>query len=111
VATPQLLTFFKTFTTDAHGQIFLTGIVDIKEHRQADLEILQFPGAVPNISVSVTMGKISGSTLAQQVGSFALSSTAAAIHTFNVVGPEMSVVLTGGPANTAVNIQAWLFVH
>jgi len=33
------------------------------------------------------------------------------IHTFNVIGPEASVVITGGPANTVVNIQAWLFLH
>jgi len=104
------LTFFDTITTDAQGQIFLTGIVDITAYEQADLEIIQFPGNVPNITVDISMGKISGSTLAQSVGSFALDSPAV-IHTFNVVGPEMSVVLTGGPANTAVNLQAWLFLH
>ena len=110
MATPQLLTFFKPFTTDAHGTIFLSGIVDIKDYRQADLEIIQFPGNVPNLTVNVQMGKISGTTLAQTVGTFPLG-TVAVIHTFNVVAPEMAVIVGGGPANTVVNIQAWLFLH
>ena len=29
MAAPKLVTYFKTFTTDALGQIFLTGIVPI----------------------------------------------------------------------------------
>ena len=107
---PTLLTYFQPFTTDQFGNIFLTGIVDVSTNKEADLEIIQFPGNVPNMRVSVNMGKISGSTLAATVGSFALG-TAATIHTFNVIGPEASVILTGGPPNTVVNIQAWLFLH
>ncbi len=102
-------TYFKAFTTDAHGQIQVTGILDIKDYQLAHLEIIQHPGAVPNLTVEVHMGKISGSTLAQVVGSFPLG--AAAIHTFNVVGPEMAVWVRGGPPNTAVQLQAWLFLH
>ncbi len=29
MATPKLTTYFKTFTTDALGQIFMTGILDV----------------------------------------------------------------------------------
>lgn len=56
------------------------------------------------------MGKLGGSTLGQAIATFPLA-TAAKINTFNVVGPEVSVILEGGPPNTAVNIQAWLFLH
>lgn len=107
---PTLLTYFQSFTTNQFGQIPLTGIIDVSANKEADLEIIQFPGNVPNMTVSVSMGKLSGSTLGASVGSFALN-TAATIHTFNVIGPEASVIITGGPANTAVNIQAWLFLH
>ena len=100
----------QSFTTDQLGQIFLSGILDIRDYKEVDLEILQFPGNVPNITVSVHMGKISGSTLSATVGSFALNS-ATVIHKFPVVGPEVSVVLTGGPPNTSVGINAWLFLH
>lgn len=74
MADPELLTFFEEFTTDTHGQIFLTGIIDIKDYRQADLEIIQFPSNVENLIVNVRMGKISGSTLAETVGTFPLGS-------------------------------------
>jgi hypothetical protein len=110
LATPQLLTFFQTFTTDQFGQIFLTGILDIKPYTKVDLEIIQFPSNVPNMTVQVFMGKLSGSTLGSVVGSFALG-TQGTIRAFNVVGPEASVVILGGPPNTAVNIQAWLFLQ
>ena len=33
------------------------------------------------------------------------------IHSFEVVGPEFSVVITGGTPNTDVPIQAWLFLN
>jgi len=110
LSTPQLLTYFQSFNTDQFGQIFLSGILDIRDYKEVDLEILQSPGSVPNITVGVHMGKISGSTLSATVGSFALNS-ATVIHKFAVVGPEVSVVLTGGPPNTSVGINAWVFLH
>lgn len=103
-------TYFKTFTTDSLGQIFLTGIIDARGFDKASIEIIQFPGAVAGLTVNVDMGKISGSTLAQRIDSFPLS-TAASIHTYDVNGPDFSVVLTGGPPNTAVAIQAWVYLH
>ncbi len=66
--------------------------------------------AAVNMTVSCNIGKITGQTLAQTVAQFALG-TAGQIHTINVIGPEFSVVLTGGPANTEVPIQAWVFLH
>jgi hypothetical protein len=110
LANPTLLTYFQSFTTSQFGQIFLTGIIDVSANKEADLEITQFPSNVPNMTVSMNMGKLSGSTLGATVGSFPLSS-GPTIHTFNVIGPEASVIITGGPANTVVNIQAWLFLH
>ena len=110
LSTPQLLTFFQSFNTDQFGNIFLSGILDIRDYKEVDLEILQFPGNVPNMTVAVQMGKISGTTLSASVGTFALNS-ATIIHKFAVVGPEVSVILSGGPPNTAVGINAWLFLH
>lgn len=106
---PHLLTYFNTYTTDHLGQIFLTGIVNIEKYRKADFEIIEFPFSV-SMNVQCDMGKISGATLAASVGQFPLGTTAQ-INSFDVRGPEMSCVLTGGPANTAVAIQAWLFLH
>jgi hypothetical protein len=107
---PTLQTYFETFKTDALGQIFLTGILNVEEFNQVNVEIIQFPHVPVTMTVVCNMGKISGETLAQTVGQFPLG-TAAKIETFNVVGPEFVVVLTGGPPNTDVPIQAWVFLH
>jgi hypothetical protein len=110
MATPELKTYFQTFKTDNLGQIFLTGILDVTAFTKVNLEIIQWPHAAVTMNVSCDMGKISGSTLAQTVGQFTLG-TAGQIHTFTVSGPEFSVILTGGPPNTDVPIQAWVFLN
>lgn len=110
MAAPEVKRYFQTFTTDAHGQIFLTGILNVEAYSKVSLEIIQFPHAAVNMTVSCDMGKLSGATLGQTVGQFPLG-TAGQIHTFEVVGPEFSLILTGGPPNTDVPIQAWVFLR
>ena len=110
MAAPKLVTYFKTFTTDALGQIFLTGIVDVSAYSQVNVEIIQWPHAAVTWLEKTLVQIPSGSTLAQVVGQFPLG-TAGLIHTFNVIGPEFSVVLTGGTPTTDVPIQAWLFLR
>jgi hypothetical protein len=110
MAAPKLITYFQNFKTDALGQIFMSGILDVSTYNQVNVEIIQWPHVAVTMSVSCDMGKITGSTLAQVVGQFPLG-TAGLIHTFNVVGPEFSLVLTGGTPNTDVPIQAWIFLH
>jgi len=110
MAAPELKTYFQIFTTDSLGQIFMTGILNVEAFDKVNLEIVQFPHAAVSMTVICDMGKVSGTTLAQTVGQFSLG-TAGQIDTFDVIGPEFSVVLTGGPANTDVPIQAWVFLH
>jgi hypothetical protein len=107
---PVLKTYFQTFKTDHLGQIFLTGILDVRHYNKVSVEIIQWPHTAVQMNVLCDMGKISGSTLAQTVAQFPLGTTAQ-IHAFDVIGPDFSVVLTGGPANTDVPIQAWVFLH
>ena len=110
MATPQLKTYFQTFKTDHLGQIFMTGILNVGDYSKVSMEIIQWPHAAVTMTVLCDMGKITGQTLAQTLAQFPLG-TAGQIHTFNVVGPEFSVVLTGGPPNTDVPIQAWVFLN
>ena len=110
MAAPELKIFFKTFKTDPVGQIGLTGILNVEAFRTVNLEIIQFPQVAVNMIVVCDMGKITGETLSQTVGQFPLGITAQ-IHTFDVIGPEFIVSLTGGPPNTDVPIQAWVFLH
>ena len=110
MATPVLKTYFQTFKTNSLGNIDLTGILDVSAYGKVNLEIIQWPHAAVTMTVLCIMGKISGTTLAQAVAQFPLG-TAGQIHTFNVVGPEFSVTLTGSPPNTDVPIQAWVFLN
>ena len=107
---PELKTYFQTFKTDHLGQIFLTGILDVKNFDKVSVEIIQWPHTPVQMSVQCAMGKISGSTLSQLLETFPLGTTAR-IHAYDVIGPDFSVVLTGGPPNTDVPIQAWVFLH
>ena len=106
----KMTSYFQTFKTDQAGQIFMTGILDVHAYRKVNLEIIQWPHVPVNMAVSCMMGKLSGSTLAQTVAEFPLGTTSV-IHSFEVVGPEFSVVLTGGTPNTDVPIQAWIFLN
>ncbi|MGA8660568.1 MAG: hypothetical protein WB586_31025 [Chthoniobacterales bacterium] len=110
MAAPQVKTYFKTFKTNQVGDIPLTGILNVEAFSKVNLEIVQFPHAPVNMTVLCFMGKITGQTLAQTVGQFPLG-TAGQIHTFDVIGPEFNVLLTGGPPNTNVPIQGWVFLH
>lgn len=107
---PELKTFFQTFKSDHLGQIFLTGILDVKHFNKVSVEIIQWPHTPVQMSVQVMMGKISGTTLSQLMEQFPLGTTAQ-IHAYDVIGPDFSVVLTGAPPNTDVPIQAWVFLH
>jgi len=110
VATPQLKTYFKKFTSDKFGQIQLTDILNIKPFDRVNLEIINFPNPIPNLTAAVHMGKISGSTLSQEVEHFALGGPTL-IHTYEVMGPDLAVWVMGAPPNTDVDIQAWVFLH
>lgn len=110
MATPQVKTYFKKFASDQHGQIQLTGILNIKPFDKVDLEILNFPNPLPNLTVAVHMGKISGSTLSQEVEHFALGGPTL-IHSYEVIGPDLAVWVLGAPPKTDVDIQAWVFLH
>ena len=109
MSTPELHTYFQT-KTDQLGQIFLTGILNVEGFNSINLQIIQSPKGAVNMSVLCDIGKFSGDTLAQTAAQFPLG-TAGEIHSFAVIGPEFSVTLTGGPPNTEVPIQAWVFLH
>jgi hypothetical protein len=113
MATPHLTTYQQVYTTDQFGNISLTGIVDIKDFSTVNFEIFNWPNPVsdPNsqIKVVVSMGKISGWTLAQRVDEFPILNSPV-IKSYKVVAPELSIGITGAPANTIINIEAWLFL-
>ena len=88
MATPQLKTYFKKFKSDHLGQIQLTGIVNIRNFDTVNLEVTNWPDPIPNLTVAVHMGKISGATLAQEIDHFSLGGPVL-IHTYSVAGPTL----------------------
>ena len=112
MATPRLITFQQTFTTDSGGQIDLTGVLNVQDYNNVNLCIIQFPTqAGLSINVTCQMGSFTAApVLAETVGFFPLGQVSN-IHTFDVVSPEFIVALTQGPPNTAVPVQAWVFLH
>jgi hypothetical protein len=110
MAAPKLQTYFQQFTSNNLGECELTGILDIQQYHSVDLMVMNFPNPVPNLTVQVLMGKISGSTLGQWIETFPADAPPV-IHSYRVMGPELSVVLVGAPPNTSFDIQAWVFLH
>ncbi len=88
----------------------------VDAYDSVNLEIVAVHGTPPNMTVLCNMGNLSGlghfngQTLGSVVGQFPLAPFDSVIHNFSVTGPEFSVQLTGGPPNTKVNFEAWIFL-
>jgi hypothetical protein len=111
--TPVLHTYLQNFTTDALGQIAVTGVLSLTSgFERVNLQIVQYPSAVPNLNVQVNMGLIGTTTLSHPVDTFPLGvGGSPSIHSYGVMGPNLSVLIHGGPPHTAVSLQAWLYLH
>jgi hypothetical protein len=77
-------------------------VIDVKKFRRVSILI----GSTKAGSCMMFMGKISGPTLSKQ---FTLPLDGD-IHTFDIVGPEMSLFLSGGKPNTKENVQLWVYL-
>lgn len=64
-------------------------------------------GAASAKSMLVYQGKISGTTLSFDTE----VSLDEEIHTFDVVGPEGTIVLIGGPPGTSESVQFWIYLR
>ena len=76
--------------------------IDVSGFRKLSVRI----GSTRATSFRIAMGKISNTTLAYP---FDLPRNQR-INTFDVVGPEMSLWLRGGPPNTTETVQLWLYL-
>jgi hypothetical protein len=111
MATPLLTKYMNPVTFSAAGEARLMPLpVDVSSYSKVNLEITGSSPAGHTVQVLVEMGVIGGTTVASVVLQFPLSTTGT-IHTVNVVGPEMTIVLTGGVANASLAIQAWTFLQ
>jgi hypothetical protein len=79
------------------------GIVDVTGFRQVSVRI----GSTKASSFSLYMGKISGSTLSVENS----RPIDGAIHTFDVVGPEITLSLHGGQPRSREKVQLWVYLR
>jgi hypothetical protein len=112
MAIPNVQFFQQTMKTNALGNIELVPPAknNIIDYSHVHMQIIQDSriSHVTNMVVSASMGKLSGTTLGQDVGSWPLDQSPCKIHSFPVIAPEFSVFITGGPKNTDVGIIAWI---
>jgi hypothetical protein len=78
------------------------GTTDLTGYRKVCFRI----GTAKATTFAVTMGKISNATLAAQF----TGTIDNKIHTYDVIGPQMTLRLTNGPANTADTVQVWVYL-
>lgn len=78
------------------------GPIDVTGFRRVSIMI----GSTKAKSCKMSMGKISGPTLSC---GFDIPLNYE-IHTFEVVGPQMSILLKGGPPNSNEKVQLWVYL-
>ena len=79
------------------------GVLDIREYRQVSVEV----GATKASKCELFMGKISDMTLSTRY-EVPLDHK---IHTFEVVGPEMTLFLMGGMPESSEEVQLWIYLR
>ena len=79
------------------------GIIDVSGYRRISIRI----GSTKAKSFSVFIGKISGATLSQEFN----QPVDHQIHTFEVVGPQMTLVLKGGTPNSDEKVKLWVYLR
>lgn len=94
-----------TYTQFGEAQVPLgpDPVVDVSGFRQVNFQI----GRTKATSWTLAMGKISGAT--QSVGKD--GPVDQAIHTFDVVGPEIVLVLKGGQPKSKDKVELWVYLR
>jgi len=77
-------------------------IIDVTGYRKISVLV----GTTRATSMSLNIGKANGATLLQGI-SRPIGTT---IQTIDVVGPEFSLWLRGGPPNTSERVQIWIYI-
>ena len=101
VDTPASLTYSQA--GDAQVPLDANPIVDVTGYRQVNVRI----GQTKASSFSLFMGKIGGATLSVENS----QPVDNAIHTFDVVGPEIALFLKGGRPKSHEKVELWVYLR
>jgi hypothetical protein len=102
VDTPASITFSQSGKAWVPLDPQTSNIISTTGYRKVNIRI----GTTSATSIMVNMGKISGPTLSQMF----TQTMSQKIHTYDVVGPEMVLWLTGGPPNKTEKVQLWVYL-
>ena len=103
VDTPAAITYSQFGEAQVNLDPQTGGILPLEEFRQVSVRI----GSTKALSFQVFMGKISGTTLSVR----SVGPIDDAIHTFDVVGPQMSLWLMGGAPRSKEKVQLWVYLR
>ena len=110
VPNTKLFNFVDTPATIAYSQfgeaqvpLDTNPIIDVTGYRRVNVRI----GQTKATSFSLYMGKISGSTLSVET----MRPIDNAIHSFEVVGPEIGLWLKGGTPRSREKVQLWVYIR
>jgi len=111
LATNQFINFVNspvtvTYSASGQAQVKLTTagpVLGIAGYRRVSVQI----GSTHATNMRVQIGKIAGPTLSQFVFNGPADQK---IHTFEVVGPELVLVLSGAPAGSTEHLQVWVYL-
>lgn len=95
-----------TFSNTGTAQIKLApagAIISVTGYRKVSVQI----GTTHATNLRIQMGKITGATLSQYMFNGPVDQK---IHTFEVVGPDLVLVLSGAPANSTDHVQVWVYL-
>lgn len=110
---PKLIQFVDTplaVTYSASGEAYVQwpgggNVLSLNGYTLVSMEVL---GSAHTKTYDVIIGKISGSTLSSVVAAGVAAGTK--IHSYQVIGPELGIVLHGAP-NTTEHIQLWVYLR
>jgi DNA-binding transcriptional ArsR family regulator len=108
-------TFYSNFTTNRSGEVSLTGNMKESGYNGVRVWINQWPTRVSGLTVQVMMGR-DGSVPSSVIDTFSLGEPSflartVTLHNYNLAGPDLAILLTGGPPNTLVGIQALVYFY
>ncbi|HKC80843.1 MAG TPA: hypothetical protein VKB91_06575 [Gemmatimonadaceae bacterium] len=95
-----------TFGSNGQAQIKLTptaAVISVTGYRRVSVIV----GSTHATNLRIQMGKIAGATLSTSLYNGPVNQQ---VHTYEVIGPELVLVLTGAPANSTDHVQVWVYL-
>lgn len=94
------------FGSNGQAQIKLTptaAVISVAGYRRVSVLV----GSTHATNLRIQMGKIAGTTLSTYLYNGPVNQQ---VRTYEVIGPEMVLVLTGAPANSTDHVQVWVYL-